>query len=148
MRGISYNGNYKSAEFSKIDETKWLNAFKTAIAEAKIEIEEIVANSELPSFENTIEALDYSGEDLDRISSMFFNLNSAETNDNLQAIAQEVSPLLSEFSNDITLNKGLFQRIKTLYDQKHKLSLNPEQHTLLTKKFKSFSRNGANLPEN
>ncbi|WP_115463180.1 M3 family metallopeptidase [Winogradskyella aurantiaca] len=148
MRGISYNGIYKSAEFSKIDENEWLNAFKTAIAEAKIEIEEITANSELPSFENTIEALDYSGEGLDRISSMFFNLNSAETNDNLQAIAQEVSPLLSEFSNDITLNKELFQRIKVLYDQKHKLSLNPEQDTLLTKKFKSFSRNGANLPDN
>lgn len=148
MRGISYNGFYKSAEFSKIDENEWLNAFKTAIAEAKIEIEKITANSELPSFENTIEALDYSGEGLDRISSMFFNLNSAETNDNLQAIAQEVSPLLSEFSNDITLNKELFQRIKVLYDQKHKLSLNPEQDTLLTKKFKSFSRNGANLPDN
>src|SRR5690606_1593345 len=100
-----------------------------------------------PTFENTIEALDFSGEQLDRISSIFFNLNSAETNDTIQKIAQEVSPLLSEFSNDITLNGALFLRVKTVYNQKSKLNLTTEQQTLLDKKYKSFSRNGANLSE-
>ena len=75
-----------------------------------------LTNSESPTFQNTIEALDYSGEELDRISSIFFNLNSAETNDDIQQIAQEVSPLLSDFSNDITLNEDLFKRVKTVYD--------------------------------
>jgi len=147
MRGISYNGIHKSAEFSKIDENEWLNTFKTAISKAKEEIAEITKNQDSPNFENTIEALDYSGENLDRISSMFFNLNSAETNDRLQAIAQEVSPMMSEFSNDITLNEELFHKIKSVYNQRIQLALNPEQQTLLNKKFKSFSRNGANLKD-
>ncbi|MBP6588376.1 MAG: M3 family metallopeptidase, partial [Flavobacterium sp.] len=80
-------------------------------------------------------------------SSIFFNLNSAETNDEIQKIAQEVSPLLSEFGNDVRLNPDLFARVKTVYEQRDKLNLNPEQTTLLDKKYKSFSRNGANLPE-
>jgi Zn-dependent oligopeptidase len=84
---------------------------------------------------------------LDRLSSIFFNLNSAETCDEMQKIAQEVSPLLTEFSNDITLNEALFQRIKSVYEQKENLNLSPEQATLLDKKFKSFSRNGALLSE-
>ena len=87
------------------------------------------------------------GDILDRISSIFFNLNSAETNDELQKIAQDVSPLLSEFSNDIRLNADLFAKVKTVYEQKDQLNLNPEQTTLLDKKYKSFSRNGANLSE-
>ncbi len=94
-----------------------------------------------------MEALDFAGQQLDRISSIFFNLNSAETNEEIQKIAQEVSPLLSEFSNDITLNEGLFERIKTVYGQRDSLQLTPEQYTLLDKKYKSFSRNGANLNE-
>jgi Zn-dependent oligopeptidase len=82
---------------------------------------------------------------LDRLSSIFFNLNSAETNDEMQKIAQEITPLLTDFSNDITLNEKLFDRIKTVYEQKENLSLTVEQNTLLDKKFKSFSRNGALL---
>ncbi|MDC0007405.1 M3 family metallopeptidase, partial [Winogradskyella sp.] len=113
----------------------------------KAEIDAIVNTSEAPSFKNTIEALDYSGEELDRISSLFFNLNSAETNDEIQKIAQEISPLLSEFSNDITLNVDLFKRVKIVYDNKTNLDLTTEQNTLLDKKYKGFSRNGANLPE-
>jgi len=105
----------------------------------------IVENPEHPTFKNTIEALEYSGQELDRISSIFFNLNSAETNNDIQKIAQEVSPLLSEFGNDITLNKDLFKRIKTVYDSKPK-NLNEEQKTLLNKRYTSFARNGANLP--
>lgn len=130
--------------FSKIKNEDFLPAFKKAILMAKEEIQSITENKEIATFENTIEALDFSGEQLDRISSIFFNLNSAETNDNIQKIAQVVSPMLSEFSNDITLNKDLFNRVSNVYDQNNDL-LNSEQKTLLTKKYKSFSRNGANL---
>lgn len=138
---------FQTAPFSKIKNEDFLPAFKQAISDAKKEIDAIANNSEEPTFENTIEALDFSGEQLDRISSIFFNLNSAETNDEIQKIAQEVSPLLSEFSNDITLNEALFKRIKSVYEQKDTLNLTTEQATLLDKKYKSFSRNGANLPE-
>ena len=137
---------YNTAPFSKIRNDDFLPAFKKAIENAKIEIDGIVNNSENPTFQNTIEALEFSGEPLDRISSIFFNLNSAETNDTIQKIAQDISPLLSEFSNDITLNEDLFKRIKAVYNSKDHLNLTTEQQTLLDKKYKSFSRNGANLP--
>ena len=140
-----FNTEYNSAPFSRINNSDFLPAFKQSIKEAKIEIDAIINNTEVATFENTIEALDFSGEQLDRISSLFFNLNSAETNDDIQKIAQEVSPLLSEFSNDITLNEELFKRVKTVYELKNQLSLTTEQETLLDKKYKSFSRNGANL---
>ena len=136
---------YNTAPFSKLKTEDFLPAFKIAIENAKTEIDTITENKAIPTFENTIEALDYSGEELDRISSIFFNLNSAETNDEIQKIAQEVSPLLSELSNDITLNEALFKRVKTVYDSKSNLQLTTEQETLLDKKYKSFSRNGANL---
>jgi len=133
--------------FSKIKNEDFLPAFKNAIALAKEEINQITDNKETPSFQNTIEALDYSGEQLDRVSSVFFNLNSAETNDEIQKIAQEVSPMLSDFSNDVSLNTELFKRVSTVYSQKKELTLTTEQQTLLDKKYKGFSRNGANLPE-
>ncbi|GAA4948969.1 M3 family metallopeptidase [Algibacter agarivorans] len=142
-----FNTKYNTAPFSKIENKDYLPTFKQAIKIAKSEIDTIITNPENPSFENTIEALDFSGEQLDRISSIFFNLNSAETNEIIQKIAQEVSPLLSEFSNDITLNEALFKRVKAVYDSKNKLNLTTEQQTLLDKKYKSFSRNGANLAE-
>ena len=136
---------FNTAPFSKIKTEAYLPAFKKAIENAKNEIDQIVENKALPSFENTIEALDYTGEQLDRISSVFFNLNAAETNDAIQKIAQEVSPLLTEFSNDIALNVALFERVKSVYNAKETLSLSKEQQTLLDKKYKGFSRNGANL---
>ncbi|MCK7591896.1 M3 family metallopeptidase [Subsaxibacter sp. CAU 1640] len=142
-----FSTTYNTAPFSKIKNDHFMPAFKSAIEEAKNEIDAITNSSEKPTFENTIEALEFSGQQLDRISSIFFNLNSAETNDTLQQIAQEVSPLLSEFSNDITLNEELFKRVKTVYDQKDSLDLTVEQQTLLDKKYKGFSRNGANLSE-
>ena len=114
---------------------------------AKAEIDAIVNNTEKPTFKNTIETLAFSGNTLDRISSIFFNLNSAETSDEMQKIAQEVSPLLSEFGNDVRLNAALFAKVKAVYVQKETLNLNPEQTTLLDKKYKSFSRNGANLSD-
>lgn len=136
---------FDQAPFSKIQNEHFKPAFLQAIADAKKEIDAITQNSEPPTFANTVEALDFAGQQLDRISSVFFNLNSAETNEEIQKIAQEISPLLSEFSNDITLNQELFQRIKTVYEERDTLKLNPEQYTLLEKKYKSFSRNGANL---
>lgn len=142
-----FNTKYNTAPFSKIKNEDFLPAFQKGIELAKAEIDAIVRNPIKPTFENTIEALAFSGDVLDRISSIFFNLNSAETNDEIQKIAQEVSPLLSEFGNDVRLNPDLFARVKEVYEQREKLNLNPEQTTLLDKKYKSFSRNGANLPE-
>lgn len=142
-----FTTKYDTAPFSQIKTEDFLPAFTEAIGQAKTEIDAIVNNPETPSFENTIEALSYSGEQLDRISSIFFNLHSAETNDEIQKIAVEVSPMLSEFGNDVRLNKELFERVKAVYDLKDSLELSPEQQTLLDKKYKSFARNGANLPE-
>jgi Zn-dependent oligopeptidase len=142
-----FNTKHNTAPFSKIKNEDFLPAFQKGIELAKAEIDAIVRNPIKPTFENTIEALAFSGDVLDRISSIFFNLNSAETDDEIQKIAQEVSPLLSEFGNDVRLNPDLFARVKTVYEQREKLNLNAEQTTLLDKKYKSFSRNGANLSE-
>ena len=142
-----FDTKYNTAPFSQIKLEDYKPAFIENIATAKAEIDAIIINPEAPTFENTIEALDFSGNALDRLSSIFFNLNSAETCEEMQKIAQEVSPLLTEFSNDITLNEDLFKRIKAVYEQKDSLNLSPEQATLLDKKFKSFSRNGALLSE-
>lgn len=136
---------FDTAPFSQIKNEHFKPAFMQAMDDARAEIDAITANTDAPSFENTIEALEFSGQQLDRISSVFFNLNSAETNDEIQKIAQEVSPLLSEFGNDITLNEALFKRINTVYGQRNTLNLSVEQDTLLEKRYKSFSRNGANL---
>lgn len=140
-----YSTPYNTSPFSKIKNEYFKPAFEKAIELAKKEIDNIVNNTENATFENTIVALDFSGELLNRISGIFFNLNSAETSDEIQAIAKDVSPLLSEFSNDIGLNEDLFKRIKFVYDNKNKLDLNSEQTTLLEKNYKSFVRNGANL---
>ncbi|MBC8755730.1 M3 family metallopeptidase [Kordia sp. YSTF-M3] len=138
---------HTTAPFSKINENDFASAIDIEIKRTKEEINAIVHSKNAPTFENTIEALEYSGQQLDRVTSIFFNLNSAETNDTIQKIAQEVSPKLTELSNDITLNEALFERVKTVYEARETLSLTVEQKTLLDKKFKSFSRNGANLSE-
>jgi peptidyl-dipeptidase Dcp len=143
----TYTTPYNSAPFAQIQMSDYQAAFETTIAAARAEIDTITNNPEQPTFENTIEALDFSGQTLDRLSSIFFNLNSAETSDEMQKIAQEVSPLLTAFSNDISLNESLFHRVKAVFDQKDELTLTPEQATLLDKKYKSFARNGALLSE-
>ena len=142
-----FSTQFNTAPFSKIKNDDFLPAFKIAIEKAKREIDDIVNNTESPTFENTIESLEFSGQELDRLSSIFFNLNSAQTNDEIQNIAQKVSPLLSEFGNDIILNEDLFKRIKSVYDSNSDLKLTVEQSTLLDKRYKSFSRNGANLSD-
>ncbi len=136
---------FDTIPFSSIKNEHFMPAFNQAMENARKEIDDISNSEEEPSFKNTIEALEFSGQHLDRISSLFFNLNSAETNDTIQKIAQEISPLLSEFGNDITLNEKLFLRVKKVFEDKGKYQLTAEQQTLLDEKYKHFSRNGANL---
>jgi peptidyl-dipeptidase Dcp len=142
-----FSTKHDSAPFNKINLSEYIPAFQACIKKAKAEIDAVIINTENPTFQNTIEALDFAGENLDRLSSIFFNLNSAETSDEMQKIAQEISPLLTDFSNDITLNEDLFKKVKFVYDQKDKLTLSTEQATLLDKKYKGFARNGALLSE-
>ncbi|MFT6959593.1 MAG: oligopeptidase A [Polaribacter sp.] len=139
--------DFNTAPFSKISNKNYKPAIKKGIEMATAEIDEIIYNSEIATFENTTVALEFAGEKLNRITSIFFNLNSAETNDEIQKIAQEVSPWLSKFGNDITLNEALFKRVKTVFDAKETLDLTLEQNMLLDKQYKSFARNGANLKE-
>ena len=136
---------YNAAPFSRFTPTDYLPAIEKAIAESLAQINSITQNPKPATFKNTIEVLAYTGLELDRLTAMFFNLNSAETNDALQAEAQRISPLLTDYGNDIRLNEALFKRVKTVYDQHENLSLTAEQQTLLEKTYKSFTRNGANL---
>jgi peptidyl-dipeptidase Dcp len=135
---------FDTAPFDTISTSDYLPAIQQAIQLAKADIERIKANSN-PTFSNTIEALDQSGKLLGRISAIFFNLNSAETNDEIQKLAREISPLLTSHSNDILLDQSLFGQISQVFDQKETLHLNAEQTTLLEKTYKSFARNGAKL---
>jgi len=142
-----FNTPYTTAPFSKIENAHFLPAFEEGIKLAKQEINAITNSTETPTFTNTIEALEFSGSILDRMSSVFFNLNSAETNDEIQKIAQEVSPKLTAFSNDVSLNEELFKRVKQVYNEVDRGSLSAEQTMLLDKTYKSFARNGANLSD-
>lgn len=133
--------------FQHIKSEHFKPAITEALNQAKAEVEVIANASTKPTFQNTIETLEFSGQQLDRVVSIFFNLNSAETNPELQQIAQEISPWLSAFNNDILLNKTLFERIKTVYECQDQFQLNGEQKRLLDKIYKNFTRNGANLNE-
>ena len=139
--------NVDTAPFSQISVEDFKPAFLKAIENAKHEIDQIISNDEVPSFENTTECLEYVGQQLHQISSIFFNLNAAETTKEIQEIAKEISPWLSSFKNDMLLNADLFARVKTVYDQKEILSLTPEQSMLLEKQYRGFSRNGAHLDD-
>ncbi len=137
--------DFNTAPFSQIKTSDFIPAITTAITETKKEIEAIVLNTDASTFENTTVALEFTGEKLSRITSVFFNLNAAETNDEIQKIAKEISPLLSEFKNDITLNESLFKKVKAVYDARESADLTSEQAMLLEKQYKGFARNGANL---
>ena len=132
--------------FDQVKIEHYLPAFQEAIRQNKAEIDAIVNNADEPTFDNTIVALDRSGLLLDRVVGVFFNVLEADGNDEMDAIAEKVSPLLSELSAYITLNDGLFARVKTVYDQRESLDLTPEQLRLLTETYKGFADNGANLP--
>lgn len=140
-----FNTTHQTPPFDKIKHEHFVPAIDSAISMAKVEIDSIVANTDQPTFENTIETLDRGGKRLGDISNILFNLNSAETDTVLQKIVREVSPKLTEFSNDINLNPKLFDRVNVVYQNRDSLKLNPEQVTLLDKTYKGFIRNGANL---
>lgn len=136
---------YGAPQFDEIETQHYIPAFKQAIEEGKAEIDAIVNNPDAPSFRNTIEALEYAGETLNRISHIFYNLLEANTNEEMQNIAEEISPLTTEFSMYVRLNDGLFQRIKSVYEQRESLNLDDVELRLLEKTYEGFARNGANL---
>ena len=136
-----------TAPLDRIKNEHFIPAYKEAIKQGEADIKAIVENKQKPDFENTIVALDKAGRLLSRTSGVFFNLMNAETNDELQAIAQEISPMLTKYRNDITLNPVLFEKVKTVYNQKESLDLTPEQKTLLVDTYLGFVRQGANLSE-
>ncbi len=142
-----WNTPHETIPFNLIEVKHFKPAAEECIKSASAEITGIIGNPDPPSFENTIAALDRVGEKLGRVSAILFNLNSAETSKELQIVAQEVSPLLTRFSNDITLNDKLFSRIKNVYDAKNSSGLNAEQLMLLERKFRSFMLGGAGLDE-
>ncbi len=133
--------------FNEIQTKHYKPAFEEGMKRGLAEIDAIVNNPEAPTFENTIEAYNRSGKMLDLVASCFFNLASAETNEQMQELEVELSPMLSEYSTTILLNEGLFQRIKAVYDQRESLNLNPEQRKLLEDVYEGFAENGANLDE-
>ena len=138
---------FGAPEFDKIKNEHYLPAFEAGIAEAKAEIDAIVANQEEPTFENTIEAMEVSGQTLNNVAGIFFNLMEANTNDEMQEIAEKVSPMLTEYSMYVSLNADLFQRVKVVYEKKDELGLAPDQMKLLEDNYKSFVRGGANLSD-
>lgn len=143
----AYNTPFEVPPFDKIKNEHFAPALREGITQQQAEIDAIVNNSEEPTFQNTIEAMEYSGELLGKVSRVFGNLNSANTNEEIQAIAKEMSPELSAHSDNISLNEKLFTRVKAVWDKKEELELNAEQQMLLEKTYKSFVRNGANLNE-
>lgn len=140
-----FNTPYESIPFENIKQEDFKPAIEQAIEDAKNEINKIVQNTDPPNFVNTIVALENVGKKLTIISSTFFNLNSAETNDYLQSLAEEISPMLTEYANDIILNEQLFEKIKIVYDTTLKSKLSQEEVRLLDKTYKDFSKNGALL---
>lgn len=136
---------YGAPQFDKIRTEHYLPAFKEGIAEAKADIDAITSNPDAPTFANTIEALEFAGEKLGDVSSIFYNLLEAESSPEMQAVAEQISPMMTEYSMYVSLNDKLFQRIKDLWNRRDSLGLEPDQYKLLDDTYKSFARNGANL---
>ena len=141
-----WNTPYQVPPFDKIKTDHYIPAFEEGMKQQMAEIDAIVNNTEAPTFANTIEALEYSGALLDKVSAVFFNLSECENNDEMEKIATEITPKLSKHGDDISLNAKLFERIKAVYDQKDSLGLNGEQMRLLEETYKGFVRGGANVP--
>ncbi len=136
---------FDTVPFNEIKPEDFLPAIKEAIALAKSRIEEIKSSKETETFANVVEALENASPEVEMISGIFFNLHSAETNEKIQAIAKDFSPLLTEYSNDISMDEGLFKKIKKVWDHQAEFNLTSEQKMLLEKSYKSFVRNGALL---
>ena len=133
---------FEVPDFDKIKTEHFMPAFTEGMKLRMEEIDVIVNNEEAPTFENTIVSRDQSGELLTGVSSVFYNLSSAVTNDEIQAIAKEVAPLLSAHRDNISLNEALFARVKAVYENREALNLNAEQQILLEKTYKNFVREG------
>ena len=140
-----YTTPHQTAPFDKIRIEHYEPAVLEGIKQHQAEVDAIVNNPEAPTFENTVVALEYAGDMLNRVLSVFFNLNSAETSDEMQALAQKLSPILTEHSNNVSLNEALFARIKTVYETTDKSALTTEQQRLLQSTYDGFARSGANL---
>lgn len=140
-----YDTPFGVPPFSKIHTEHYMPAFKEGMKIQAQEIKAIVDSKEAPSFKTVIEPMEFSGELLTKVISVFYNMTSCNTNKDLQQIAQEVSPLLSKHSDDISLNEKLFAKIKVVYDNRLKEKLTPEQLRVVEKTYKDFARNGANL---
>ena len=138
---------FGAPQFDQIENEHYLPAFEQGIAEAKAEIDAIVANPEEPTFENTIEAMEYAGQTLSKVASIFYAVMEAHTNETMQEIAEKISPMLTEYSMYVSLNNDLFQRVKAVYEKKDELGLEKDQMTLLEDNYKSFVRGGANLSD-
>ncbi len=138
---------FGAPEFDKIENEHYLPAFEAGIAEAKAEIDAIIANEEEPTFENTIEAMEYAGGTLNNVASIFYALMEANTNETMQAIAEQISPMLTEYSMYVSLNADLFERVKAVYEKRNGLGLEKDQMKLLEDNYKSFVRGGANLSD-
>ena len=142
-----YTTPHQTVPFDKIKLEHYEPAIMEGIKQHAAEVEAIITNPEAPTFENTIVALEYAGGLLDRVVTVFFTLNSAETSDEMQALAQKLSPVLTEHSNNISLDERLFARVKAVYETTDMSTLTPEQQRLLQKSYDGFARNGANLSE-
>ncbi|MBR9727042.1 M3 family metallopeptidase [Shewanella intestini] len=144
---VEYGTFQEIPDFDRIKDEHYLPAFKAGIAQLQMQIATIASNPDAPTFANTIEAMEFSGDLLTRVASVFYNLTGANTNKQLQEISKEVSPLLSASNDDIYLNNALFQRVKVVHSQADKLGLNTAQRKLLEDTYKKFTRGGANLSE-
>ena len=143
---LGYFGTkHQSAPFTKIMPKHFIPAIEKDIQESLEAIDKITNQTSQPSFDNTIDALQNIGEFLERNSALLFNLNSAETSEEIQKITQQASPILTKFQNDVRLNQALFERIKIVYENRENENLTTEQLALLEKEFKGFTRNGALL---
>ena len=142
-----YDTPFGAPPFDQIDNEHFMPALEEGMRQHKAEIEDIVNNSEEPTFENTIVAYDEAGRMLSKVSSVFGGLRSAETNDRLQEIAREATPMLSEHRNSISMNQDLFERIEAVYEQREDLGLDTEQMRVVERYYRDFARNGAALPD-
>ncbi len=142
-----WNTPYEIPDFQRIKTEHYMPAFREGMKQQKEWIDNIANNSEEPTFGNTIIPYEYSGQLLQEVSAVFFNLSECENSPEMEAIAEEVTPLLSAHEDDIALNQKLFARVKAVYDQRETLDLNPEQRRLLEETYKGFVRGGANVPE-
>lgn len=142
-----WNTPFQTPPFDEIKIEHYLPAFEEGIKLHKAEVDAIINNLDEPTFENTIEALEKSGKLLTNVSSVFYNLNSANTNDEMQHIAKTIAPMLTKHRDDINLNERLFERVKSIYNKKDKLNLSAEQLKVLNDYYSDFIRGGANLTE-